>query len=78
MAYARSSSSRFYIYWTTDQYGDDQQLMIDAGDVNARVSYTLCKDHPLKLAELFARTPTEMTELTDIFQQFVADVDAAE
>lgn len=75
MSYSRWTNSRFYTYWTTDSYGDEEQLMIDGGCEHARVSFTLCKNQPNKVATLFAQTPEEHTELLDILARFVSDME---
>jgi hypothetical protein len=75
MSYSRWTNSRFYTYRTTDTYGDQDQLMIDAGNFNARVSYALVKEKPWGVARIFATTEDEVAELVDIFRQFTFDVE---
>lgn len=76
MSYSRWTNSRFYTYWCTDEYADCQQLMIDAGNTHARVSYELCKLFDEKVAELFARDAAEKQELLNIIARFIEDVEA--
>ncbi len=75
MSYSRWIDSRFYTYWDTASYGDEEQLMIDCGRENARVSFTLCKNHPNEVVAIFAKTPEESTELLSILTRFVSDIE---
>lgn len=75
MSYSRWTNSRFYTYRTTDTYGDQEQLMVDAGNFNARVSYALVKEKPREVARIFATTYDELVELEDIFRRFTFDVE---
>ena len=76
MSYSRWTNSRFYTYWTTDGYGEEEQLMIDCGCEHARVSLTLCKNRPNEVAAVFAKTPEESTELLSILARFVSDMES--
>lgn len=76
MAYIRGIP---YVYWTTDDYGDSEQLMIDCGSRgNARVSYELCKNRPRAVAAMFTSNPTKFANLLDAMTCFVADVEFKE
>ncbi len=76
MSYSRWTNSRFYTYWcTATTYGGEEQLMIDGGREHARVSYTLCKNWPNKVAAVFAQDPEEHAELLGILARFVSDIE---
>lgn len=75
MSYSQWINSRFYTYWDTAEYADMQQLRIDAGDVNALVSYDLVRSKPRELAQIFAKTHDELEELLAIFVRFCWDVE---
>ncbi len=75
MSYSRWTSSRFFTYWSTDQYADKEQLRIDRGDFTALVSYEVCKMRPSELTRIFADNDEEMEELLCIFTRFCLDVE---
>lgn len=75
MSYSRWTDSRFYTYWDTTSYGDEEHLMIDCGREHAYVSFTLCKNRPNEVAAIFAKTPEESTELLNILARFVSDIE---
>ena len=77
MAYLRGTP---YVYWSTAQYGDSEQLQIDYGSRgNAQVSYELCKARPEAVTALFGLSPgPNYEELLDAMRCFCADVEFKE